>query len=204
MRLLLIPVILISISCTNNKKEQNEKIKPKIESVIINTDTLGIPSYPVFSHYLKYTDLHFIGYNDLLHSLDIYNLTEEKFIDRIILDSDGPKSVGPINGLYYHNKDSIFTFSRGKISLFDEGYTSFHYFDLFQIIQEQNLDFEPIINQHFRLIYDPISKTIPLQNIFYGNKKSYAPNKNLISKLNIKENRIEEIPFTHTEQYEYV
>ncbi|MGM0579915.1 MAG: DUF4221 family protein [Bacteroidota bacterium] len=201
---ILIPIILFLFSCNNEKWNSSQIINLSTNKIKIKTDSLGLSNYNVFSHYIQHDNLYFIGYNDILHCLEIYNITNEKFINRIKLNSDGPKSIGKIAGLYYHNKDSIFTFSRGKITLFDTDYTHFHYFDLFNIAKKQKQEFEPSINQHFRLIYDTGSKSIPLQNIFYSDKKSYYSDKNLISQFNIKEKKIEEIPFKHTENFDYV
>jgi len=194
--------ILIQISSCNTKPEQGSDDlfqNHVIDTLNISLDSIAKQSYSVFT--INHKTNEFIGFNNTINALDFFSLPDQKFTKRLTLAYDGPNGISNIKGLHYHNPDSIFAYSRGKISIINEIDGQVENVNLYDILQNNNIAFEPAINNYFRLYFDPVSKTIPFFNIYYGEDKGYKENTPLISYLDLKSNSIQTIPYYHTESF---
>lgn len=185
----------MSIGC--KRKNISDAIFIQKSEINISIDDFSLPNYDVF-HVTEFEDL-FVAYNSKTHALDIFSLSKERFESRIKLEGEGPKAISAIKGLYFHSDDSIFTYSQGKIQLFDKSYSKVINFDLYAFQGENQLNFDPIINQHFRLNFIPELGAIPFFNNYFGGNKSYEEGKSLVSLFYLDGQRFELMPFYHTE-----
>ena len=194
-------IIIICFSCDSKNELANKTTfqNPTIDTVKITLDSIAKQSFSVFTINQKSNE--FIGFNNTINALEFFNLKEQKFIKRLNLDGDGPNAIRNITGLYYHNKDSIFTYSRGEISIINEISGEISKINIFKKMESSNIEFEPIVNNHFRLYYDSISKTIPFVNIYFGKDKGYEDTAPLLSFLDLKDSNIQTIPYFHTESF---
>jgi hypothetical protein len=194
-------IIAISSCSPDDKKTNRNEFSVKTNNINIKTDTLANYIYDVFT--IKYTeDLVLITYNNSTHSIEFFNLNTKKLEKRLFLKHDGPKAIGSIKGLYYHNKDSIFVYTRGTINIINESYNKASNPNLFTLIENYNLNFEPIVNNHFRLYYIPEIRSLTLFNIYYEPKDKSSPITEQISFFDINDFKIKTLPYFQTEPSE--
>ncbi|MCB0609317.1 MAG: DUF4221 family protein [Saprospiraceae bacterium] len=60
------------------------------------------------------------GYNKNQNSIELVDLENEKIYNSITFPVEGPEGIRKINGIFYHNKDSIFVFGDFVFFLTDE------------------------------------------------------------------------------------
>lgn len=74
----------------------------------------------------KTTSTHFdlvAAYNGMNHSLDLFNLSENKLVTSHKLDSDGPDGISMVRKIYFYSTDSIFLFSENKVFIVDTSFS---------------------------------------------------------------------------------
>ena len=64
--------------------------------VNIEADSLSLPYYAKNDIFNVMEDELLIGYNNVLHAIDFFNLSTKKFQKRIYLEDDGPNSVNRV------------------------------------------------------------------------------------------------------------
>jgi|TARA_R100000365_G_C2745382_1_gene74227 hypothetical protein len=107
--------ILISLVSCKNDAEQKSLIKSiayTVDTVRINLDKNQLYDYPRFSVFKTDSIDYFYGYNQSLHRLDIFSLTEGEFINSIPLNTDGPNAVDSPFDFFIYQPDSIFLYGR--------------------------------------------------------------------------------------------
>lgn len=200
----LLLIFLLIVSCDTQEKEESRArvtFEININPIAIGTDTLAKHQYEVFT-FKNDKAVTLITYNNTNHSIEFFDL-DSKIVDkRIYLESTGPKAIGDIKGLYYHNDDSIFVYSRGVITIIDDSYSKEANPNLFTFIENYDLNYEPIVNNHFRLYYLPEIKCIPLFNIYYDPKDKTSPKAEQISLFDLNNFKIKTLPYFQTEPIE--
>ncbi|MGJ3236694.1 DUF4221 family protein [Marivirga sp.] len=191
-------IFILACNPSEEKKEDIKELKLKISPIAIEIDTLGKYSYEVFT-FKNQENLKFITYNNTTHSIEFYDLKSKKLSKRIFLEADGPKAIGNVQGLYYHNQDSIFIYSRGIINIINESYSKEANPNLFSLIENYDFKFEPFFNHHFRLYYIPEIKSIPLSNKYFDPQLKISPEKEQISLFDISNFKIKPLPYFQTE-----
>ncbi len=185
----------------NNRNTSKYDLKLKINSINISTDSLAKYQYEVFT-FKDNENLQLISYNNTSHSIEFFDLNEKILKKRIFLESDGSKAIADVQGIYYHNQDSIFIYTRGVITIINESYSKEANPNLFTSIKNYNLKYEPKLNHHFRLYYIPEIKSIPLFNIYYDAKFQISEKAEQISLFDLSNFEIETLPYFQTEPIE--
>ncbi|HET8858911.1 DUF4221 family protein [Marivirga sp.] len=197
-------IFILILSCKdsdNHKNSKENELEIKINSINIKTDTLAKFTYGVFT-FKSEKDLELITYNNTSHSIEFFNLNSKNLSKRIILKSDGPKAIGNVTGLYYHNQDSIFISSRGSINIINESYSKESNPNLLALIEDYNINFEPLFNQHFRLYYIPEIKSIPIYNLYFDPKSKISAETEQISFFDLNDLKITTLDYFQTEPIE--
>ncbi len=123
--LFLVFVILNLINCSINKESSSELIHPtsirkmnthvKIDTCSIDLDITYLFNYKKFST----NGILYAGYNNQIHSIDLFDLEKQLPIQQLRLFKEGPESVQRVEGIYFHNLDSIFVLSDNYLMLFN-------------------------------------------------------------------------------------
>jgi hypothetical protein len=196
-------IFIIFLSCKNSNHTNHEKdnINIKTNSIFIKTDTLAKHNYDIFT-IKNDKDFELITYNNTSHSIEFFNLTNKRIRKRIFLKTDGPKAIGDITGLHYHNQDSIFISSRGSIKIITVSYEKESNPNLFAFISDYDLNFEPLFNQHFRLYYMPKIKSILIYNLYFEPKNKISPKTEQIGLFDLNDFKIKPLQYFQTEPTE--
>lgn len=83
----------------------------------IEADSLSLPYYAKNDILNTIEDELLIGYNNVLHAIDFFNLSKNKFQKRIYLEDDGPNSVNRVYELNVISEDSILIIDALKLKL---------------------------------------------------------------------------------------
>lgn len=174
-------------------------IEYKIQEIKIPINENYSNSYHTLHSYEEDGKNFFVGYNNKQHSLDFFNLDDNKAIRNLKLEGDGPNGVNEISSIFYHTKDSIFLFERGALHLMNSSGLVFDTFKLYELFDIAKYG-EPGLNFYFRLIYNPASNSV----LFYLNNlskeiKADAPK---IASLNIASRKVEILPISNTSFYQ--
>ena len=121
---LLIWVAFITLvwGCSNDSKlvldsvKSPESIEISTETVIIPLDSLGLVIYrsePVI--YQENDKYYLYAYNHPVHSYDVFDLSDKKFIKRIKLGEQGPDHVNKVYTAYVKNMDSLYIMGAGRL-----------------------------------------------------------------------------------------
>ena len=102
-----------------SKSNAYGKCSITVDTVSIQTDSIGLKFYPVYSVSRENDSLLFYGYNKKAHSVDLYSLTGSRFLKRMSLERAGPNGTRSIEAIYVCHRDSIFVFDGVNILMFN-------------------------------------------------------------------------------------
>jgi len=118
---ILFVIFLVAISCTERKDYISDFSKSNIGEPLKNTRTFKIglddkSNYEIFSHQVWGSDLFESLYvlNKQQKTIDVYNIDDGYFIERIPLIVEGPNAISKPYGFYVLNRDSIYVFMQGS------------------------------------------------------------------------------------------
>jgi hypothetical protein len=100
---------------TNYSTEASILVEYDIKN--IEADSLSLPYYAKNDILNTIEDELLIGYNNVLHAIDFFNLSKNKFQKRIYLEDDGPNSVNRVYELNVISEDSILIIDALKLKL---------------------------------------------------------------------------------------
>jgi hypothetical protein len=125
MKLFFITYIIAPIIIFQGCSESKSKDKQNLE--IVYLDTLKIPLEDKFlANYRRYhyakreKDDVLVGYNRTSNSIEFINLRSKKIYSSVSFPSNGPDGVRRVNGIFYHNQDSIFILTDFHLILMNE------------------------------------------------------------------------------------
>lgn len=126
LNLVLMSCVIFFTSCSlkNNfelleSKTNNNSIKLKKKQINIPTDSIGMQYYRMISTYYDGTVWYYIGFHGIINALDLYNISDRKFVKRIELEEEGPGSIKYLNSIFIHNLDSIFIEEESSLVIID-------------------------------------------------------------------------------------
>ncbi len=119
--------LILTINCTSRgnfellESKFNSNVTLNLERFQINipTDSIGMHYYRRISTYYDGTVWYYIGFHKILNSLDLYNISDKKFVKRIMLDERGPNSITALKSIFIHNLDSIFINDANSLVVID-------------------------------------------------------------------------------------
>jgi len=193
-------LLLCFLSFGCEKKKETTKLKFEKEKVSIPISSDQLNSYQEFSIY-KTGSNKMVGYNNLRHTLDFFDLDEQKVEKSQTLDSDGPNGLGKIESLYWHNEDSIFMYERGKLHIVSSKGEKVDTFDLYEIYGNLNLG-EPVCNFYFKLNYVKETKEVYFFMVNQTVELKEKSNLSLITSLAVENKEVKLLPIKHTEHFE--
>ena len=113
-------LFLLGIICScSDRKEHNEYLM--YADYLVDTVTLKLDNYTSNEfYYIHYTHdslgQYLVALNPFTSSVDKYSLTTGDMVKRIKFKTEGPEGItGVLQGITYHNPDSIFLFLRGRL-----------------------------------------------------------------------------------------
>jgi hypothetical protein len=107
---------LVSCRKGGNENVLNQVLTYSADTVSIDVNEYQLFDYPRSSIFKTDSIDYFYGYNKPLHRIDIFSLSDRKFIKSIPLSTDGPNIVDTPFDFFIHKPDSIF-FYGGNYSL---------------------------------------------------------------------------------------
>src|SRR5690554_4079454 len=119
MKRLIISFLVGIIWSCNDGKERTDYLM--YSDYLADTVTLKLDNHTSNEfYYINYAqdslDQYLIALNPITSSVDKYSLTTGDLVKRIEFKTEGPEGItGVLQGLSYHNPDSIFLFLRGRI-----------------------------------------------------------------------------------------
>ena len=189
-------IIALVFSCSTPTNEGTlvidmEKIQIPIDENFLNT-------YQIWDPFYENEESRLMAYNEKRHSFDLFSLDEKSILNQVKLEREGPNGIDKVDGLDYHNEDSIFLYSRGKlyISSLDGKISKVH--SLYELF---NFDGggEPSINFYFKLRYQPVSKSIAFFIVYHNADQKSKGNLPLVSLLNLETLKTNYLPIYHSD-----
>ncbi len=101
-------ILFLICSCGSSTDSQHSE-----NQFLVNTKTVKLPldEKSTYEFYIfQVVGDTLLVLNQVNYSLDIYSLSNEKLIHRIIVEREGDNGIERLNTFYYHNQDSIFLF----------------------------------------------------------------------------------------------
>lgn len=195
---IIIILIFVIFSCSSTTHEENLAIN--VEKIQIPIDENFLNTYQIWDPYYKNEESKLLAYNEKRHSFDLFSLDKKSIINQIPLEREGPDGIDKIDGLDYHNEDSIFLYSRGKLYISSLNGKISNVHSLYKLF---NFDGggEPSINFYFKLRYQPVSKSIAFFIVYHNTDKKSKENLPLIGLLNLKTLETNYLPIYHTDYF---
>ena len=112
-------ILFFVFSCKNGANEyglKNLGLTYSIDTVSIGIKEFQLSDYSDYSIFTNDSLDYFYGYNKPRHRIDIFSLSDRKYLKSISLNTDGPDAVGSPFDFFIHKPDSIF-FYGGNYSL---------------------------------------------------------------------------------------
>lgn len=112
-------MLLVISSCISSN---NRKLELSIvcDTISIPGDSVTLSDYTVFG--VDGNSGIYYGYNRHLHSIDIFNLDDYTYVNRISLEAAGPEMIPPVESIFYHNKDTIFLSGFSYITVVNDSF----------------------------------------------------------------------------------
>lgn len=170
----------------------------EVENITIPIDERYLNTYMEWHPFLQSGMSKLIAYNPKMHSLDFFDLEKQLAVGQVMLAKDGPDAIGEVKGVFWHNRDSIFLYERGKIHISDSLGHLVNSLNLFEI---NNWNWgnqgEPSLNYYFKLFYCEKSKTIPIFTTYNNHFQKDQANLSLVSLLDLKQEKYTPLPIMH-------
>lgn len=171
----------------------------RVDTLRISLDNKTEESFEVFSKYSKDDSDFLIFYDAYNHRLISVDLEKSEVGKTINLELNGPKGVGPIEGIHYENEDSVFIYERGRIKILDSSGTPYISYNLLNLKTPNDKEVGFLYtNYFFKLLYNNQHKCLYLNNIFKGNRNLALKNP-LVAVLNLPGGELEflDINYSH-------
>ena len=192
-------VLLCFLLFACNRKEVSTELNFEQERISIPIYSEQLNSYQEFSVY-KTENNRMVGYNHLRHTLDFFDLDNQKVERSQSLVSDGPNGLGQIQSLYWHNEDSIFMYERGKLHIVSSKGKKVETYDLYEIYGNLNLG-EPVCNFYFKLNYSKETKEVYFFMVNPSVELQDKSDLNLITSLSIENKTVKILPIKHSDHF---
>lgn len=206
-------IILFAWSCDSNSKlimdstPSQEDVDVSFASVFVPVDSLGLAIYMdkpsvvarELNHYFVY------WYNQTIHTIDVYDLSNKHIVKRIKLYDEGPNAInGKIYHKYIYNQDSVFIMTGGKLSLIDLNGS---------VLNTWNIMFDPIkgITDYGGYFHSPneasfkITENLKYLQSFFIHNNTFADVRNkesmdefIIGKMSLETNDISFYPISYS------
>lgn len=117
-------VVTVLFSCSKKENEVLENqygtsVTLKKENVLIPIDDETLTSYQIFSAYNNEGSDYILGYNSILHAIDIIKASD-KLASHVQLKEEGEDGIlKQVSGIFAHNMDSIWVYSQNYLYLTD-------------------------------------------------------------------------------------
>ena len=189
-------VILHTFSSCSSKHELKQaqkstrKISLEFDSLKIQLDSLQLTDYHVFSSFENSSVSEFWGYNTYTHTLDGFDLHNNKNLQSIRLEKEGPNGIGTVESVGYYKRDSIFLFSTGYLHIIDSNGFRIDRFDLRTLNNKTNCHSNLISNWYFKIKYSPLRKSVLLYNLIPFDLYEKCADLSLISELNLSTRKL--------------
>jgi hypothetical protein len=191
--------IIVSFSCSDKQgsKEANH-IQIEYDSIAITGDTLCQEAYYNFT--INLDDNLLLGFNNRTNSIDMIDLGKEKLIGHIPIEKEGPNGIpGNIEGIYFHNKDSIFAFSSGIIYIIDSKARITKKIELRNYIGHTAAI--PVINNYFRIIYLKKTNDLFMQNLYFFPILQDYLDSSIVLRVNIDNIKATKLPIVFSDYF---
>ncbi|WP_288373688.1 DUF4221 family protein [uncultured Algoriphagus sp.] len=143
-------IIFLSFSCQETKNKSHlgygKKVLKNISSIFFKIDSVSAYNYRFFDYGYVDSKESLIILNENNFSIDFYDLEKGVVFKRIDLPKEGPYQLDRMQGLTFHNQDSVFLFSymmlkNNAILSFDSGV-----YHVFRPKLKQETVFDQILN----------------------------------------------------------
>lgn len=106
--------LLLLFNCTHKENQNDNGLEflSKIKTVTLPLDEFS--SYEFFNYQVIGDTLAVL--NNVNYSLDFYDLSQETFLYRIPIESQGEQGVPKLYSFLYHNPDTVFLFSQFRLN----------------------------------------------------------------------------------------
>lgn len=207
----LLSAILLSLLITmnncdfkkNNKSLAENNINLQLDSLIVRIDSLTLHYYDkVFTSFSEDGKDFFIGYSRPQHLLTWINLSDLQIFKHLPLELGGPNAVFPLQGVYYHNSDSVFLYGAGIIYIINERGTIKNKITLGNILPQDLVKGFPLINEYFRLNYNPKQGEIYIYRLFPERLLNETINEPLIISYNFRTDQVNVLEFKIPDKFQ--
>lgn len=201
-------IVFVFVSCIENKKDSiiiskdsTIKLSYTIDTLSINLDGFLKHDYPYASHFENEKTNYFIGYNEISHKLDVFDLINKNYVTSIPIERDGPNGLDEPWDFYIHNLDSIFYLSKnGALVTLDMNGEVSKKANLSKINPYKGIKAHPI---SFKIYFDKERNRVYFNSYSYR----YLPNEQgyyeepFIAFYSFLDNKIHQLPLKFPDSY---
>ena len=203
-------IFIFLASCSHNSPLIKDPTKSRttvsleLSKAGIPVDSVGLAIYGTDPFIFEQDNAHFLYiYNTPQHSIDVYNLTQKSFTNRIQLKTEGPDEVNKVYNIFVHSPDSIYIFGKGRL---------YHTSSKGSVIKAYNTMFEKSIGTDGGYFHSPNEANFTLNKsgtkmtgLFLHNTSSAAERTQeslanfIIGQLDLSTNNISFLPIEYSE-----
>jgi hypothetical protein len=185
-------LIVLLISCSQ-KKEEEKLMSYEVSIIKIPIFPPLLNSYMIYDNYTENEKNWFVGYNDINHSLDFFDLDQQLYIKKVELAREGPNGVGNLLDFKVVNSDSLILYEFGRLHFMNESHQLKRTVELGEYFHIG----QPIYNFYFKMILDDKRKKI----FFYLRNNSEQLDQHKIGFYNLNKEVFEPLEIGHNEYY---
>lgn len=112
--------IILNLEACQNENDNEQSKFEIVDSLSIDISPHYTGMYELIHVNEISGNLCLVGFSKATNSVEFLNLDSSKVINKVIFPSEGPNGVRKINGLYYHNKDSVFLLTDYQIFIIND------------------------------------------------------------------------------------
>lgn len=112
MNKLFIPFIVLVTSCSMSSKENSNVTLEKLSEISILVDSSTNYNFFSMDVYETNENSYLIGFDIIFQTVNVFDLNQRKLIKKLSMTTEGENGTKKIDGVFFHNFDSIFLFHR--------------------------------------------------------------------------------------------
>ena len=187
-------------ACQSEKSEAIQVISQKgelqytIDTIQVSIDERTSYLYNRFNTFESADGFFLVTYNQLIHTLQFFDLKSQSLSKSIRLQRGGENGVNDIQNLYVHNLDSIFIFDSGNMKIINDRSKVIYRINLFESVPDpMRLSFADFISKPF---FDSQRKSVYFRNA-HGRRSEEELLKPFLVALDIRTREFRELEFNH-------
>jgi Domain of unknown function (DUF4221) len=116
---LILAISILTVSCSLKDKDSSEALTiKKLEEISVPVDSSTNYNFFMMDYFEAHGNSYLIGFDIIFQSVNIFDMTKKNLLKKIAINSEGENGMKKIDGVFFHNFDSIFLFHRYPTTLY--------------------------------------------------------------------------------------